>query len=344
MTKTKRRGLMIGSVVTAIAIIGTSFALWTTTLKGNGSISASGSWNVEITNADLNVSSTGASVSVETSALARANNKPDILVASTISSGTWLSAAQQDLMGTQSNEAMSKYTSFYAVDSTKYDLSNIKSITEEQYKTISADPSTFVVSDHLKMYYRYVKGLNDGSAEAAQTSAAKVVDGLLRDTTASLKEFYPDTWQHYVLVNMDKYGSWNYVIANMEKTTVSDSDLSAGDLASFTAAEVNYADVAFSLPGAWAQYGVTVTNNGTVDANLEKTVIRLDTENKDQLALDAPDLTGKTLAPGESCTIKVVVKALDNGTGSLSANGRLVMELPYVQDTVESAPSASYTK
>ena len=340
MTKTKRRGLIIGSVITAIAIIGTSFALWATTLKGNGGISASGSWNVEITNADLNVSSTGASVSVETSALARANNKPDTLVASTISSGTWLSAAQQDLVGTQSDEAMSKYTHYYAVDTTKYDLSNITAITEEKYAEISTDSSTFVVSDHLNMYYRYVRG----SRAPAQTSAAKVVDGLLRDTAAALKELYPDTWQNYALVDMDQYGKWNYIIASMKKTSVSGSDLTKEERASFTADEVNFADVAFSLPGAWAQYSVTVTNKGSVDANLENAVIRLDTENEDQLSLDAPDLTEKTLAPGESCTIQVVVKALDNGTGSLNASGRLVVELPYAQDTVEPAPSASYTK
>ena len=344
MTKTKRRGLIIGSVITAIAIIGTSFALWATTLKGNGGISASGSWQVEFTDADLSVSSTGTAVSAETYALDRANVKDDTLVAATISSVKWLSAGQQDLVGTQSDEAMSKYTHYYAVDTTKYDLSNITAITEEKYAEISTDSSTFVVSDHLNMYYRYVKGLNDGSAAAAQTSAAKVVDGLLRDTAAALKELYPDTWQNYALVNMDQYGKWNYIIASMKKTSVSGSDLTKEERASFTADEVNFADVAFSLPGAWAQYSVTVTNKGSVDANLENAVIRLDTENEDQLSLDAPDLTGKTLAPGESCTIQVVVKALDNGTGSLNASGRLVVELPYAQDTVEPAPSASYTK
>lgn len=34
--KTKKRGLIIGAVVTAFAIVGTSFALWATTLSGNG--------------------------------------------------------------------------------------------------------------------------------------------------------------------------------------------------------------------------------------------------------------------------------------------------------------------
>lgn len=120
---------------------------------------------------------------------------------------------------------------------------------------------------------------------------------------------------------MDQYGKWNYIIASMKKTSVSGSDLTKEERASFTADEVSFAGIVFSLPGAWAQYSVTVTNKGSVDANLENAVIRLDTENEDQLSLDAPDLTGKTLSPGESCTIQVVVKALDNGTGSLNASG-----------------------
>lgn len=338
MTKTKKCGLIIGAVAAALAIIGTSFALWATTLTGNGSVSASGNWQVEITDAALSVSSKGAAVSTENAALTRANIKDDTLVASTISSHTWLSSDKQDLIGTQSGEAMSEYTRYYAVDTTKYDLSRINYFGKDEFDAISTDESTFVVSDHLNAYYRYVSGLNDGSAAAAQESAAKVVDGLIRDTEAALKELYPDTWRNYALVyvtpsNFNPAKPYNYVIANMHPLT-----------ADFTATEVTYADVAFSMPGAWAQYSVTITNNGAADANLEDAVIRLDTENKDQLGLNTPDLTGKTLAPGESCTITAVVKALDNGTGTLNASGRLIIELPYVQSTVEPAPDASYTK
>lgn len=44
MTKTKKRGVIIGSVVTAVAVVSASFALWSTTLNGNGSVTASGNW------------------------------------------------------------------------------------------------------------------------------------------------------------------------------------------------------------------------------------------------------------------------------------------------------------
>lgn len=92
--KTKKRGLIIGAVVTAFAIVGTSFALWATTLSGNGSVSASGSWQVEFTDADLSVNSTGTAVLPKPMQLDRANVKDDTLVAATISSGKWLSAGQ----------------------------------------------------------------------------------------------------------------------------------------------------------------------------------------------------------------------------------------------------------
>lgn len=337
MTKTKKRGVIIGSVVTAVAVVSASFALWSTTLNGNGSVTASGNWQVEITDADLKLSSTGASASVGDLALVRSGEKADTLIASVISSSTWLSADQQDLLGTQSDEPMSRYTYYYAVDSTKYDLTDITSITEEEYQQIAADPSTFVVSDHLNMYYRYVTGVSDGTPETSAMTAQKVVDGLLRDTTAALQVMYPASWQNYVLVDMDSHGTWNYVIASM-------GSASGEETATFTATDAAYADVEFTLPGAWAQYSVTVENKGTANANLEDAVIRLDTEDADQLSLDAPDLSGKTLAPGESCTITVVVEALDDGSDTLDASGRLSIELPFVQDTVEEAPSASYTK
>ena len=52
---------------------------------------------------------------------------------------------------------------------------------------------------------------------------------------------------------------------------------------------------------AWASYTVTVTNNGTVNANLAGAAIALDTQNPEQLTLNQPDLIDETLAPGESC-------------------------------------------
>ena len=70
----------------------------------------------------------------------------------------------------------------------------------------------------------------------------------------------------------------------------------------------------------------------------------LDTQDASQLSLDAPELDGLVLEPGESRTITFVVEALDDGSGTLDAAGTIVVELPFEQDTVEPAPEASVTE
>ena len=61
------------------------------------------------------------------------------------------------------------------------------------------------------------------------------------------------------------------------------------------------------------------------------------------LVLDTPDLSDEVIAPGESCTLNVVVKAADIESGSLEDTGTLSITLPYSQDTVETAPDAGHT-
>ena len=106
---------------------------------------------------------------------------------------------------------------------------------------------------------------------------------------------------------------------------------------------VSFADVTFGLPGAWASYTVTVTNNGTVNANLAGAAIALDTRNPEQLTLNQPDLIDETLAPGESCTLTFVLQVPQDYIGELNATGTLTVTLPYAQDTVEPAPAAAHT-
>ena len=85
-----------------------------------------------------------------------------------------------------------------------------------------------------------------------------------------------------------------------------------------------------------------MTNRGTANANLSDAVIALEGDDTAQLQLDAPDLTGDILAPGQSCTIQVVVQAVDQGKDTLDAAGTLKINLPYLQDTVEAAPEAGH--
>ena len=329
--------------VTAVSVMSIGLTSWQTTITGSGSVSAAGKWDVAVTDAGLQLS-TGASASKEmtTYELERTGVKSDALITSVLSSSTWLEEGQEEKIGTQSEEALSKYTYYYLVDTTKYDMDNISALTKEDVAAIVSDESTVVISDYLKAYYRYIKPTTAYDSEKSTACAAKVVDGLLRDSYQLIADMVPDHYQDYMLVYLSSTGGkYSYSIASMvEKTETVGVD--AEDAVTYTDTEVSFADVDFTLPGAWAQYSITVTNNGTVDANLSDAVIELETDS-DQLVLDKPDLEKEVVKPGESCTITFVVKVPDTVTGDLDARGRLIITLPYGQISVEAAPAASHS-
>ena len=331
----------------AVSALSLGFAAWHTDITAGGSASAQGSWDVAISSAALELSA-GAEASNQVTSydMVRTGVKSDSLIAATISASTWLNEGQDDLIGTQSDEAMSKYTNYYAVDTSKYDLSDINSLAEEQAEAILADDSTVTISDYLKMYYRYINPTTDYNTEKSNACATKVVDGLIQDTEALLQVMFPATWQNYTLCEIDGGGysaRWNYTIAAMTGTSQSvPADEDSMYVISEDGTSVDFADVNLSLPGSWANYTLTVTNNGTANANLADVQIALNSES-DQLELAKPELADETLAPGESCTFNVVVKAADIESGDLNATGALSITLPYSQDTVETAPDAGHT-
>ena len=343
MTKAKKRVMAVAAAAAAVAVAGSSFALWMTTLTGGGDVSAYGSWNVALTDADITVS-TGAAVQSEPDyTLVRAQNS---ITDYRIVEYTGLDASARtdnwDLIGTQipdgAGASLSSSSHIYLIDTTKYSLDEIKGTAVKA--EIAEDETSIPVSDYLnKYYYNYTK---DTSSQKKQEAAGKVVNGLIGDSLALIKQLRPDDYQNYALVHIRAKTSTtertNYVIASMEQTAGSGAD------AVIDGTDVDFADVSFSLPGAWAQYSITVENSGTVNANLTDAVIRLDTQDASQLSLDAPELDGLVLEPGGSRTITFVVEALDDGSGTLDAAGTIVVELPFEQDTVEPAPEASVTE
>lgn len=342
----KKRNVICAALLAgamAVSAMSMGFAAWQTNITGSGSVAASGKWEIAVTDASLQLSS-GASATreVTTYALERTNVKGDALLTSVISSSTWLQEGQDGLLGTQSEEAMSKYTYYYLVDTTKYSMDNIPDLSKEDVATIAADDSTVVISDYLSAYYRYIYPTTGYDSEKSVACAAKVVDGLLRDSTALIQEQHPDNYKDYMLVYLSSTGGkYSYSIASMvEKKEVVAVDDENG--VSYTDTDVAFADVTFTLPGAWAQYSLTVINNGTVSANLADAVIELNTDS-DQLVLNKPDLSEEVLQPGESCTITFVVKVPDTITEDLDATGTLTVTLPYSQATVEAAPVAGHT-
>ena len=314
--------------VTAVSVMSIGLASWQTTITGSGSVSAAGKWDVSVTDAGLQLS-TGASASKEvtTYELERTGVKADRDIYGSVA---WYKTGGTP--ATPSDQPMSKYLDYYMVDTTKYGeiVSDeaISLITADQRDAIVADETTYSVAEAIPYQYW-------------TSTPEKIVDALLADCTNALKEKYPDTYQNYTLVRLASVTSKSFTIASMveKKETVG---VDAEDAVTYTDTEISFADVTFGLPGAWAQYSITVTNNGTVDANLSDAVIELETDS-DQLVLDKPDLEKEVVKPGESCTITFVVKVPDTVTGDLDASGRLTITLPYGQISVEAAPAASHS-
>lgn len=334
MTKKKRFAVLGITAAVAVSAMSMGFASWKTEVSGNGAVTTGGDWDISVTNAALETS-TGTTVSVTDHSFGRTGEMSDASIAAVM-----CVAGTAEQSGTQSNTAMSDYVNYYAVDTSKYSLEEIQSATAEEVNAIRSDSTTLDLDRYLNAYYRYYT--SDTTESAAQ--ATKVVDGFLADTTELLKSFAPDNYQNYVLIHFSAgnsgWDSMDHIFAEM-KETVSAAD--EDDRAVINGYSVDFADVNFNIPDSWAAYTITVTNNGSVNASLSDAEIRLDTQDGDQLSLDAPELEGEILAPGESCTVKAVVKALDNGTGSLDASGSLVFNLPYAQEAVEEAPSSSHT-
>lgn len=105
---------------------------------------------------------------------------------------------------------------------------------------------------------------------------------------------------------------------------------------------VTYAPVTFSLPGAWAQYSVTVTNQGTANANLNDYTLNVD-QLDEIYQVNLPEFQeDEVLAPGESCTISFVI-SVDSSESFDTSSQSFSVHLTYRQDAVEAAPAATHT-
>lgn len=108
-----------------------------------------------------------------------------------------------------------------------------------------------------------------------------------------------------------------------------------GQSAEFNAAHMD-------LPGAWAEYSITLVNNGTANANLTDYTFSID--GSDQFDVNIPALPAdEVLKPGETCTVTFTVQVKNDADEVLDENGELNVHLHYEQDAVEAAPEASHT-
>lgn len=116
---------------------------------------------------------------------------------------------------------------------------------------------------------------------------------------------------------------------------------SESSTAEFTESSVNYSNVNFTLPGSWAEYSVTISNQGTAKVNLSDYKFEV-SELDDFFVVDTPDLSNDILEAGESCTVTFVVKTSDSADKFEAESQPFSINLTYEQDAVEDAPSAKH--
>lgn len=325
--KLKKRHMLCGLVLClsmAFSGMGLGYALWHTDLSAAGGVVASGNWDVQITDARISQLSGAALEGSDADAEpafqpVSAETQIAELVAAQ-SSGTIGSAASGETLG----------EGFYVIDTDVYSVSDMTALARD---AIQADGSSLDLSGQP----RYCR-----SDETGATDDTLVTQALLEDTYEMLVAANPAeaSYDHFALVYLAEDPGQNLLLATVQAQDTSTAVVD--DVTSFTGTSVNFAPVNFNAPGAWAEYTLTVTNNGTVDAKLDTDALfQLDTAS-DQLELATPDLSQDTLAPGQSCTYTFTVQAKAD-VSALEDTGTLSVSLSYSQPEIAPIPAPSYS-
>lgn len=342
--------LAAGILAGATVLTGIGFALWGSSVSSSGTASASGNWAVSLTGADLQISSIGAQATpFETdpeggyafynpgtpttdyslynlgTVVSPVKSNPDLAL------GEKTDTLIKDRMNISGTSSVRPW--LFAIDTTRYSWDDIKACWNkpDALNAIKYDETSINLDENMYLYNQIGSG-RDGYIQIANL--------FLEDATELVAQMHPDTYQNYMIVKLtdDKHG---YSPASCKIAAVMPGKTES--LVTYTQDTATFAPVAFSVPDAWAAYTLTVTNNGTVNAYLADTEFTFDAEkNAQQISIETPDLSEEVLAPGESCTLTVVVKAHDDGSQNLDAAGQLTMKLPYEQVTVENAPEAGH--
>ena len=316
---TKKSKLLAGlmAAVVALSVMAFGFSQWTTDINLNGSVSAKGSWDVKVTGAAVKTSSTGAAA---------------------------------DLFEPTTEATVYDFYSYW-VPSTSYTCYEIDDTSAATVSLTKAALNDYNIGMSIA-----TKWTSNGQSSALYTGKVKLdadAEGYYQLNNTSLKTFKNTTDKTErrkigsIILVTDLKSKFNKleVQPSVDWKKTNDALASAApSSATFTDTEVNYAPVAFSLPGAWAEYSVTITNNGTANANLSD--YKFDVSTLDEIyAVDTPSLNGDVLKPGESCTFTFVVKVDESKAGSsfdVDAQSFKVT-LTYNQDAVEDAPAASHS-
>ncbi len=333
----KKKKIAVLASLTAVAVCAASmgYALWSTSISGSGNVTASGNWDVNAVSAGFRTSSSGAEIT-PLSVEPEGGYKFESVSNNSLYFDLYVRDNSKEL-GEVSDVPLDEEDNFYLVDGSKYSWNDVNATTSyEELDVIKNDATSVKLSDYMYKYYD-----NGDDAPDGLTTAAYFKNLFYEDLTELIKELHPDTYMNYYFADFTRTNRYQPYFPTLNTLMAEMSDPAQADY-TVTDEAITYANVTFSIPGAWAEYSLTVTNEGTADANLDDIVFDFESENSAQLEVDLPELTNEVLAPGESCTLTAVVKAVDDGSDTLNAEGRLTITLPYEQDIVEEAPSASH--
>lgn len=298
----KKRTKLLSALTAGVLTLGAmcfGYASWSSEITVNGSVSASGKWDVSVTDASIEISDAGAAIIPNTEEKSLAYNSYDD--ADTVYNNNFASKNAMNAKVAELEESGAVITS------KAYNLNKYQALVS--YYDANGD-----------FHNKELIGTYDTTAECDDARNARKEEilaegGSVNSTARSV------VWYFTV-----EYTS------TVENTVVWASD------------SVTYAPVEFSLPDAWAAYTVTVTNNGTVNANLKDYSFDVTNLDSNIYTVDVPTgFDDEVLAPGASCTFTFVVKVNDSQDDITAESAAFKITLNYEQDSVNAAPSASHS-
>ena len=332
MTKRTRALAGLTAGVLAVSAMAFGFSKWSSNVDLNGTVSANGKWEVAVTAANASISSTGAEMEkIDTESSYTVVTYP-VYVDYYKASGYYSFRIGDD----KAAETKISYTDFM----TNYAGDTAKSIGVSKFDSgdrIGNGNYTFMLNVAGEYENIVKKWWNRPSLEAADGGDS---DGQQIGTAIA--------WL-YNGFSTNPPANGNIKLTWDAANTYFKENRTTTATAQIAGNSVTYAPVTFTLPEAWANYKVTVTNNGTVNANLSdyKVVTSLEGDAKfdDVFQITTPEFgKNEVLAPGESCTFNVVVKAKNGTDNSIESDtGKFTITLNYVQDNVEDAPAVDHT-
>mgnify|MGYP000000594230 FL=1 len=331
----KKRTKLLSAVTAGTMALGVmcfGFAQWNTEISGTGTVSANGKWDVKITDAAITGTSNGTTVDGEAETVQSTGNAVVYPLRLHIRSFDGCYVAQvDDLNGKEEKLTQSEledytilYETTYGSQSFNYFSSGQKNWGVCQFKAKITNPE--VVNNATKLNTSWA---NDDNGAREGTLVGYAVMYSYKGSTMSKVDTTNENLKVTYVEALDAAKSG-------KEKTVYKAELNADNTAA------TYDNTVFSLGGAWAEYSLTVTNNGTVNANLANCKFST-SELSDSFVVDTPEVKDEVLAPGESATVTFVVKAADKAELNAEAQSFSV-SMNYVQDTVDSAPSATYSK